>query len=107
MQLWSDVPTRGEILLRKGCDWTKKIDVPEDDPLPDGTSVTLYAYPRDSWDVLAFWPAVEVLPGGCQFQIFADDHEIIPDGGKFLVILEKPGYPRTPWFEGRFSKGTR
>lgn len=107
MQVLSDTPTKAEIILRRGCDWTRFVEVPEDEPLPDDTVVTLYAYPRDGGDPIAFWPAILVEPGGCQFQIYADDHEIIPDGARFLVILAKPGYPKSPWFEGRFSKGTR
>lgn len=107
MQVLGHVPTKAEILMRKGCDWVYPVEVEDDEPLPDDTVVTLYVYPRDSMDVIAFWPAVEVLPGRAQFQIFADDHEIIPDGAKYTVILEKPGYPKTPWFEGRISKVNR
>lgn len=107
--MWASdhVPTKSEIVMRRGCDWVDGLDVPDDDPLPDGTTVIFYAYPRDSNDVLAFWPAASVLPGGARFQIYADDHEIIPDGAKYTVILQKPGYPKTPWVEGRISKVNR
>lgn len=107
MLVLGHVPTKAEILLRKGCDFTWFLEVEDDDPLPDDTEVTLYVYPRDTQDVLAFWPAVTVEPGGAQLQIYADDHEIIPDGAKFTVILHKPGFPKTPWFEGRISKVNR
>lgn len=100
-------PVKAEILLRKGCDWTWSLTVDDDDPLPDGTTVTLYVYSRDGDTLLAFWPAVDVLPGAAQFQIYADDHAVVPDGAKFTFILHKPGYPRTPWLEGRISKANR
>ena len=107
MPVFGHTPTKGEILLRKGCDFVWFLEVEEDDPLPDGTQVTLYVYTRDSEDIIAFWPAAEVWPGGVQFQIFADDHQPVPDGAKFTVILHKPGFPKTPWFEGRISKVNR
>lgn len=107
MQVLGHRPTKAELLLRKGCDFVWALTVDEDDPLPDDTTVTLYVYPRDTWDVLAFWPAVSVEPGRAVLQIVADDHEIIPDGGKFTVILEKPGFPKTAWLEGRVSKVAR
>lgn len=100
-------PTKAEILLRKGCDFTWELTVDEDDPLPDGTVVTLYVYERDAETLIGFWPAVEVLPGAATLQIYADDHALIPDGAKFTVTLEKPTYPKTPWLEGRVSKANR
>lgn len=107
MAVLGHVPTKAEMLLRKGCDFAWFLGVDDDEPLPDDTTVTLYAYSRDSAELLGFWPAVSVQPGGAQIQILADDHEIIPDGGKFTVILEKPGYPKTAWLEGRVSKVNR
>jgi len=108
MTVLGHVPTKAEILLRRGCDWTWFIGVDsEDDPLPDDTDVTLYVYSRDNTELLAFWPAVTVEPGGAQLQIYADDHAAIPDGAKFTIVLAKPGYPKTPWFEGRVSKANR
>ena len=108
MLVLGHIPTKAELLLRKGCDFTWFLEVEDDDePLPDATVVTLDVYSRDSSELLAFWPAVSVEPGGAQLQIYADDHEIIPDGGKFTVILEKPGFPKTAWLEGRVSKVNR
>lgn len=107
MQVLGHVPTKAEILMRKGCDWVFPVEVEDDEPLPDGTTVKLYVYNRDSTELISFWPAASVEPGAAQFQIYADDHEIIPDGAKFTVILEKPGFPKTPWFEGRISKVNR
>lgn len=107
MLVLGHVPTKAEILLRKGCDWVDFVEVPEDDPLPASTTVTLYVYTRDGVELIAFWPAVLVEPGGAQFQIFADDHEIVPDGAKFTVVLKKPGFPKTAWYEGRVSKVNR
>jgi hypothetical protein len=107
MLVLGHVPTKAEILLRKGCDFTWFIEVEDDEPLPDDTTVTLYVYSRDSVELVAFWPAISVVPGGAQLQIVADDHEIIPDGGKFTVVLQKPGYPKTAWLEGRVSKVNR
>lgn len=157
MQILGHRPTRAEMLLRKGCDFTWELEIDADELVPEGTTVTLYVYPRDSDEVLAFWPAImvpgeildpEVIPaspavpaytgivrdatgkpkvvhhaavpatpetviaGGlvpdkAQLQIYADDHEIIPDGGRFLVVLEKTGFPKTPWLEGRISKVNR
>lgn len=100
-------PLKAEILLRAGCDFTWLLTVADDEPLPDDTTVTLYVYERDGETLIAFWPAVEVLPGSAQLQIVADDHANLPDGGKFSVILEKPGFPKTPWLEGRISKANR
>lgn len=108
MQTLGHTPVKAEILLRKGCDWTWLLTVDEsDDPLPDSTTVTLYVYSRDGDTLLGFWPAVEVLPGSAQLQIYADDHALIPDGAKFTIVLAKPGFPKTPWLEGRVSKANR
>lgn len=107
MLVLGHVPTKAEILLRKACDFTWFLGVGEDEPLPTSTTVVLYVYSRDSAELLGFWPAVSVEPGGAQLQIYADDHELIPDGAKFTVILQKPGFPKTPWFEGRISKANR
>lgn len=107
MRVLGHVPTKCEILMRKGCDFADLVEVEDDEPLPDGTTITLYVYSRDSSELIGFWPFVEVEAGGGQIQIYADDHEIIPDGAKFTVILEKPGFPKTPWYEGRVSKVNR
>ena len=107
MLVLGHVPTKAEIILRKGCDYADFVEVDADEPLPDGTTVTLYVYARDGVELIDFWPAVEVSPGGAQLQIYADDHETVPDGAKFTVILHKPGFPKTPWFEGRVSKVNR
>lgn len=107
MLVLGHVPTKAEIVLRKGYDFTWALTVEEDDPLPDDTTATLYVFERDGETLIGFWPAVEVLPGRVQFQVYADDHAIIPDSAWFSVALEKPGFPKTPWLEGRVAKANR
>jgi len=107
MQILGHVPTKAELLLRRGADFTWLLTVADDEPLPAATTVTLYVYERDGENLIAFWPAVEVLPGSAQLQIYADDHANVPHGAKFTVILEKPDYPKTAWLEGRVSKANR
>jgi len=107
MGVLGHVPTECEFLMRKGCDFAVLVEVEDDEPLPYGTTFTFYVNSRDGSELVGFWPFVEVEAGGGQIQIYADDHEIIPDGAKFTVILEKPGFPKTPWYEGRVSKVNR
>lgn len=107
MRIIGHVPTKVEVVMRVGYDFVEFVEIDGDEPLPEGTTVTWYFHPRDSDDVLAFWPSVLVEPGGAQIQILADDHAVIPDGARVTVALQKPGYPKTPWFEGRVSKANR
>ena len=134
MLVMGHVPTKAEILLRTGCDFTWTLTVSDDELMPEDTTVKLYVYERDAETLIGFWPAImvpgeiiegstevetvagnptvvtvpdQLVPDQAQLQIYADDHALIPDGAKFTVILEKTGYPKTPWLEGRVSKVNR
>jgi hypothetical protein len=166
MLVLGHVPTKAELLLRKGADFTWTLIVNAKELLPDDTTVTLYVYERDGDNLIGFWPALMVpgeiiegevipeeiiegteevpeetvielvagnpkvvvipavpavpervipervlpdtlVPDQAQLQIYSDDHAVIPHGAKFLVVIEKPGFPKTAWLEGRVSKANR
>lgn len=94
-------PYTEKMLIIAGQDFSHWFGVTEDDPFPDGTDLILKIFERDSGDQIGSWPAAQVLAGGAQVQIGAEELDEIPDASLFRVMVEYPDGQSLCWYRGR------
>lgn len=94
-------PLPETMVVVAGQDFSHFFGVSEEDPFPAGTDLVLKIFERSDGEQLGAWPAVEVLPGGGQVQISAEELDGIPDASVFRVYVEYPTGQVLCWYRGR------
>ncbi|WP_280350364.1 DUF7264 domain-containing protein [Nocardia abscessus] len=91
-------PEPETITLTLGADYTQKINIPPETPLPDGTVVTIKFYPpraKNTPTSIAEWAAT-VTPELVQWRVESALADAIPDKAHFRIYVS---YPDTPTLE--------